>query len=138
MAIADARTAGYVAIFKGQHGGAMLPVFQGLDRYQSGQGLGDIFRGILRRVIPVALSVGKAALAAFTGAHEQGSSIKEALKATIRPATTAALSGTLEQIQKAQSEKAESEKAQKGAGRRKRKRVYKSKKRYSKQIGYNF
>ena len=58
MAIADARTQAYIAVFRNQHGVGGISVFQGTERYQSGQGIGDFFRGIFRRIIPVALNVG--------------------------------------------------------------------------------
>jgi ribosomal protein L12E/L44/L45/RPP1/RPP2 len=150
MAIPDARAQAYIAVFRNQHGSG-FPVFQGLDRYQSGQGFGDIFRGILRRVLPVAINVAKSALAAFSGAQEQGQSITESLKATMRPAAQAAMSGALEQFNKAQEEKkaqqaaaAEAKKeetaapAQTGTGR-KRKVVYKRAKKHKKnKFNYNF
>ena len=131
MAIPDARAQAYIQVFKNQNGG-QLSVFRGLDRYQSGQGFGDFFRGLLRHVIPVAINVGKAALGAFAGAHDQGASIQDSLKAAIRPATSAAIGSTIEQINKAQAGSA----AQAGIG--KRKRVYKHKKRSKKMINYNF
>jgi len=154
MAIADARTQAYIGIFRNQHGAGGISVFQGLDRYQSGQGIGDFFRGLLRRVIPVALGAGKAALSAFAGAHDQGSSLKDSLKAVIRPAIQAAAAGSMEQISKAQQEreekaaiqetindvkKAQEGPSQKGTGRRRRKRVYKVKShKRRKTISYNF
>jgi len=91
MAIPDARTTAYISFFKNQSGGSM-PVFKGLPRYQSGQGIGDIFRGIWRRVVPIALNVGKAALNAFTGAQDEGASFKDSFKATLRPVASAAIS----------------------------------------------
>ena len=56
MAIPDARADAYVGVFSNQQGG-QLQVFRGLDRYQSGQGFGDFFRGLLRHIIPVAVNV---------------------------------------------------------------------------------
>lgn len=127
MAIPDARADAYVGVFSNQQGG-QLQVFRGLDRYQSGQGFGDFFRGLLRHIIPVAVNVGKAALGAFSGAQDQGSTMQDSLRAIIRPAATAALGSTLDQINKAQS----------GSGKRKRKRVYKQKKRSNKVQKFNF
>jgi len=140
MAIPDARTEAYLNIFRNQHGAGGVPVFHGLSRYQSGQGLGDFFRSVLRRAIPVALGVGKAALSSFTGAAEEGRSLKDSLKAVVRPAIHAAALGTVEQLAQAQKEH-----AQTGKGRRrrrgglKRKRVYKVKShKRQKSISYNF
>lgn len=152
MSIPDAHVQAYLGVFRNQHGSG-IPVFQGLARYQSGQGIGDFFRGILRRVIPVALNVAKSALSAFSGAQEEGASIKDALRATLKPATQAAIRGTVEQITKAQevqaqkaqvqAQKAQIQEEQKGQGkRRKRKGVYKrrkhNKKKKSIPINYNF
>ena len=134
MAIPDAHTQAYINVFSGQSGGGGIAVYQGGSRYQSGQGIGDFFRGLLRHILPVALGVGKAALSAFSGAHDEGASIKDSFKAAIRPSIQAAAAGTVEQIQKAQQ----------GQGhRRKRRRVYKPKSRKrrrvkSKAINYNF
>ena len=133
MAIPDARTATYVNFFRSQRGGGDVPVFHGLGRYQSGQGFGDFFRGLLRRVIPIALNVGKSALSAMSDAQDSGASMQDTLKAAIRPAARAAIGGTLAQI----------DRAQQGGGRKhrkkKRKAVYKgvaAKK--SKHMAYNF
>ena len=68
MAIPDARTASYVNFFKSLRGGGVIPVFPGSGRYQSGEGFGELFPGILRRVIPIALNVGKSALTAMSDA----------------------------------------------------------------------
>ena len=109
-----------------------MPVFHGLGRYQSGQGFGDFFRGLLRRVIPIALNVGKSALSAMSDAQDSGASMQYTLKAAVRPAARAAITGTIAQI----------DTAQQGGGRKhakKRKSVYKGvagKK--SKLITYNF
>ena len=155
MAIADARTQAYIAVFRNQHGVGGISVFQGTERYQSGQGIGDFFRGIFRRIIPVALNVGKAALSAFSGAQDQGASFQDSLKAVIRPATQAVARGAMEQIEKVQQERAEKEQReqaekalgvapqpeQKGQGRRRRKygSVYKPEKyKRRKTVNYNF
>jgi len=128
MAIPDARTEAYLNIFRNQHGSGAISVFHGLDRYQSGQGLGDFFRGLLRRALPVALGVGKAALSSFAESSDEGKSIKDALKAVVRPAFSAAARGTADQLGRAQM----------GQGRR-RKRVYKAKShKRQKTISYNF
>jgi len=165
MAIPDARAEAYISVFRDQRGGK-LPVFEGLGRYQSGQGIGDIFRGIWRRVVPIALNVGKAALNAFSGAQDEGASFKDAFKATLRPAASAAVRSTVQEIERVQKAREpastvaapeitapnrisvpEIETArgkqpgieQYGHGRRKRKRVYKRKSgKRKKQMIYNF
>ena len=96
-----------------------MPVFHGLGRYQSGQRFGDFFRGLIRRVIQIALNVGKSALSAMSDAQNSGASMLDTLKADVRPAARAAIAGTIAQIDNAQ---------QAGGGKhkkRKRKSVYK-------------
>ena len=132
MAIPDARVVAYTNLFKSQMGGGAIAVYQGMPRYQSGKGFGDFFRGLLRRILPIALNVGKSALSAMSDAQEQGASFSDTLKSAVRPATKAAIHGTLTQI----------DKAQQGSGRkrgRKHKTVYKGHKaKRSKAIIYNF
>ena len=130
MAIPDARVYAYVAMFRSQHGAGYIPVYQGLARYQSGQGFGDFFRGLLRRVLPIALNVGKSALSAMADAQEHGASFTDTLKSGIRPAATTALRSTVAELTKAQ-----------GGSGLKRKNLYKgkkTKKRKSNSIVYNF
>ena len=131
MAIADARVVAYTNLFKSQMGAGAIAVYQGMPRYQSGKGFGDFFRG-LRRILPIALNVGKSALSAMSDAQDQGASFSDTLKSAVRPASKAAIHGALSQI----------DKAQQGSGRkrgRKHKTVYKGHKaKRSKAIIYNF
>ena len=69
MAIPDARVKAYVNLFNSQTGGGPIAVFQGLPRYQSGKGFGDFFRGLVLRILPIALNVGKSALPAMSDAQ---------------------------------------------------------------------
>ena len=132
LAIADARVAADTNLFKSQMGGGAIAIYQGLPRYQSGKGFGDFFRGLVRRILPIALNFGKSALSAMSDAQEQGASFSDTLNSAERPATKAAIHGALSQI----------DKAQKGSGRkrgRKHKTVYKGHKaKRSKAIIYNF
>ena len=132
MAITDARVMAYTNLFKSQMDGEAIAVYQGMPRYQSGKGFGDFFRGLLRRILPIALNVGKSALSTMSDAQEQGASFSDTLKSAVRPATKAAIHGALSQI----------EHAQQGSGRkrgRKHKTVYKGHKaNRSKAIIYNF
>ena len=102
MAIPDARTATYVNFVTSQRGGGGVPFFHGLGRYQSGQGFGDFFRGQLRRVIPIALNVGKSALSVMSDGQDSGASMQDTLEAVVRPAARAAIGGTIAQIDKTQ------------------------------------
>ena len=132
MAIPDARSAAYFELFKNQRGG-YLPVFQGTARYQTGQGFGDIFRGVIRTVLPVLLTGAKAFLSAFGDAQSHGSSLSDSLKASIRPTAMASLQAAHDQVSKVQG----------GSGR---KRLYKHKRKRRKNkklkedphITYNF
>ena len=74
MAIPDARVKAYVNLLRANTRGGPIAVFQGLSRYQSGKGFGDFFRGLLRRILPLALNVGKSALSAMGDAQQQGAS----------------------------------------------------------------
>ena len=72
MAIPDARVRAYMNIFKSQMGGGPIVVYQRLSRYQSGMGFGDFLRGLFRRILPIALNVGKSALSAMSDDQKQG------------------------------------------------------------------
>ena len=76
MAIPDARSEAYYQFFKNQKVG-YLQVFQGSSPYQSGHGFGDIFRGVVRSVLPILLSWAKAFLGAFGDAQKQGASFSD-------------------------------------------------------------
>ena len=101
MAIRDARVNSYVAMFRSQHGVGYIPVYQGLARYQSGQGFSDFFRGLLRRVLPSARNVGKSALSAMADAEEHGASFADTQVRHLTSCTTA-LRSTVAEITKAQ------------------------------------
>ena len=101
MAIPDARVRAYTNLFKSQMGGGLIAVFEGLPRYQSVKGFGDFFRCLLRRILPIALNVGKSALSAMIDAQEQGASFSDTLKSAVRPATKAAIHGAIIQIDEA-------------------------------------
>ena len=131
MAIPDARSVAYYEFFKNQRGG-YLPVFQGTSRCQTGNGFGDIFRGVVRTVLPILLSGAKAFLGAFGDAQSQGASITDSLKASIRPTAAASLTAAQEQIVK----------QQKGSGRKRlykhRKSIRNKRRKLNRNISYNF
>ena len=102
MDIPEARVNLFVAMFRSQHGAGQIPVYQGLARYQSGQGFGDFFRGLLRSVIPIALNVGKSALSPMADTQEHCDSFTDTLQSGIRPAATTALRSTVAELTKAQ------------------------------------
>jgi hypothetical protein len=76
-------SADYCAYYDSQMGGAQLRVFRG--GIQSGAGLGDILRGVLRFLIPIALR----GLGSFAGrtllGHQAGKTLGEAAKAAVGP-----------------------------------------------------
>ena len=76
-------SADYCAYYDSQMGGAQLRVFRG--GIQSGAGLGDILRGVLRFLVPVALT----GLGSFAGrtllGTQAGKTLGEAAKAAIGP-----------------------------------------------------
>ena len=80
MAIPDERVVAYTNLFKSQMGGGAIAVYQGMPRNQSGKGFCHLFRGLLRRIIPIALNLGKSALSARSEAQEQGASFSDTLK----------------------------------------------------------
>jgi len=132
MAIPDARTHAYLTAFR-QEGSGGMAVFRGLQRYQYGRGFGSIFGGLLRHLIPVLLNVGKSALESFTQSRSHGSSIKDALRQTIKPIAESALSSAAGEVTKSQTGTG---KKRKHKGKRK---SHKSKKgRTQPSIAYNF
>ena len=76
-------SADYCAYYDSQMGGAQPRVFRG--GIQSGAGLGDILRGVLRFLVPVALR----GLGSFAGrtllGTQGGKTLGEAAKAAIGP-----------------------------------------------------
>jgi len=88
-----------------QHGGA-LPVFIG-SQHQYGAGLGDILRGIFRRVAPVVGPILKSTLGTFFGeagsSLNQGKTFKESFTDALKPSLQTAITSTMENVKKAQS-----------------------------------
>ena len=76
-------SADYCACYDSQMGGAQLRVFRG--GIQSGAGLGDILRGVLRFLVPIALR----GLGSFAGrtllGTQAGKTLGEAAKAAVVP-----------------------------------------------------
>ena len=61
-------------------------------------GFGHFFQGLLRRIVPIALNVGKTAISAMRDAQEQVPSVKDTIKSAVRPATNAGIHRALSQI----------------------------------------
>lgn len=83
-----------------QHwGGATdLPMFSGASRYQYGQGLGDVLRGIWRFFRPVAVKGAQTLLKAGSEAIKEGADVKDVLRSTLRPTMGVVLGATAEQL----------------------------------------
>jgi len=96
----------YIALFDKQRGGD-LPVFVGARRYpyQGGAGLGDILRGLFRRVLPVAIKGVSSFFSGVSKAQDQGASFKDAAKSAIGPTVGALFESGKQQWNKYQEDK---------------------------------
>jgi hypothetical protein len=89
------KTAVYYRYYRSQSGGE-IPVFRG--GRQSGEGLGDILRGIFRFIAPIALR-GFSTFAGHTlDAHQKGASLKDAAKSALNPTLNSVTTGIAEQF----------------------------------------
>ena len=96
----DPRVELYKKAFTGRQSGGdgSIPKFYGLSRHQNGGGFGDVLRGLLRRVIPVANDGFAAFLRAGGESIKDGNTWKQALKSAIKPTIGAVLTATADQI----------------------------------------
>jgi len=97
----------YCRYYEAQSGGE-LPVFRG--GLQSGEGIGDFFRGLLRFVAPIAMRGIKTFAGNVMDAHQKGATLKDAAKGALKPTLGAVASSIGEQLQ------ARNEEAQAGSG----------------------
>ena len=97
----------YCRYYEAQSGGE-LPVFRG--GLQSGEGIGDFFRGLLRFVAPIAMRGIKTFAGNVMDAHQKGATLKDAAKGALKPTLGAVASSIGEQLQ------ARNEQAQSGSG----------------------
>lgn len=89
------KSAVYYRYYEAQRGGE-IPVFRG--GRQSGEGLGDILRGIFRFIAPIALR-GFTTFAGHTlDAHQRGATLKDAAKSALTPTLNSVTSGIAEQF----------------------------------------
>ena len=102
----DPRIEFYKAAFS-QRGvnGFDIPVFRGTSRYQYGQGLGDVLRGIVRFIPrlaqffkPVPMKGVQTFLKAGSQAIKKGATAKDIIKCTLKPTVGAVLSATVDQV----------------------------------------
>ena len=79
---------GYNSLRKYQYGGARLPVYHG-ERYQYGDGIGDIFRGIGRFLLPILSPIFSKGIGSFVSntasGLSSGQSLGEAAQSAIKP-----------------------------------------------------
>ena len=101
----DPRIEFYKAAFSQRGNGFDFPVFRGTSRYQYGQGLGDVLRGIERylpRVTqflkPVAIKNIQTLLKAGSEAIKEGATTKDVIKSTLKPTVGAVLGVTVDQV----------------------------------------
>ena len=76
--------------------GLGYPVFAGRAEY--GAGLGDVLKGLWRFFRPVAAAGAKSLLQASSQAMNEGASVKEILKASLKPTMGAVLGATTDQV----------------------------------------
>ena len=86
----------YCRYYEAQSGGE-LPVFRG--GLQSGEGIGDFFRGLLRFVAPIAVRGIKTFAGNVMDAHQKGATLKDAAKSALKPTLGAVASSIGEQLQ---------------------------------------
>lgn len=101
----DPRIEFYKAAFSQKGNGFDFPVFRGTSRYQYGQGLGDVLRGIVRYIPrvtqffkPVAMKGIQTLLKAGSEAIKEGATVKDVIKSTLKPTVGAVLGATVDQV----------------------------------------
>ena len=100
----DPRIEFYKAAFSQKGNGIDFSVFRGPSRYQYGQGLGDVLRGIVRyiRVTQffklVAMKGIQTLLKAGIEANKKGTTVNDVIKSTLKPTVGAVLGATIDQV----------------------------------------
>ncbi len=82
---------------RSQNGGE-LSAFHGNTQYQDGNGLGDLFRGSARFIIPILTRISRDYLAEAGAKVNVGASLKEALKSGIKSAAQGGLTGIADMV----------------------------------------
>ena len=95
----------YKAAFSQRGNGSELPLFSGTFRYQYGQGLGDVLRGIVHFISrvaqflkPMAIKGVQTFLKAGSEAIKEGSTVKDVIKSTLKPTVGAVFGATVDQV----------------------------------------
>ena len=101
----DPRIELYKAAFSQRGNGFEIPVFRGSSRYQYGQGIGDVLRGIWRFIPslarflkPVAIKGAQTLLKSSSEAIKEGATVKDVIKSTLKPTVDAVLGATVDQV----------------------------------------
>ena len=101
----DPRIEFYKAAFTQRGAGFDIVVFRGTSRYQYGQGVGNVLRGILRFIPtvaqflkPVAIKGAQTLLKSGSEAIKEGATIKDVIKSTLKPTVGAVLGATVDQV----------------------------------------
>lgn len=145
----DAQTNVYLQYYRNQNGGG-LDTFLGARRGQYGNGIGDVLKGILRTVLPIAARGASTFLSETFRNKDSGMDWKNAAKEAIGPTSQTTLDHAVSRITKRKASprttttkrrRHRKRKSNQKGGRRsrkvfKRKRRTKSKKRFSKRIKF--
>ena len=124
----DPKARAYYNLYKTHMGGG-FPVFQGARYPQYGQGFGDVFRNILKWILPVAGQAASTFIGALASNRASGANWKDSLKSSIAPTIMSTAQSGTEQLTNALSA-GNPLSAGKGRRRKKnRKSVYKGNKR---------
>ena len=101
----DLRIEFYMAAFSQKGNGFDFPVFRGTFRYQYGNGLGNVPRGIVRYMPkvtqflkPLAMKGIQTLLKAGSEAIKEGATVIDVIKSTLKPTVGAVLSATVDQV----------------------------------------
>ena len=101
----DRRFEFYTTTFSQKGNGFDFSVFKVTSRYQYGQGLGDVLRGIVRYIPrvtqlfkPVAMKGIQTLLKAGSKAIKEGATVKDVITSTLKPTVGAVLGATVKQV----------------------------------------
>ena len=101
----DPRIEFYKTAFSQKGNGFEFPVLSGTSRYQYGQVLGDVLRGIVRYIPrvtqffkPVAMKGIQTLLKAISESIKEGATVKDVIKFTLKPTVCAVVGATVAQV----------------------------------------
>ena len=101
----DLRIKFYKAAFPQPGNGFDIPVFKGTSRFQHGEGVGDVLRGILRIILTVAwflklvaIKGAQTHLKSGSEAIKESATIKDVIKSTLKPTVGAVVGATVDQV----------------------------------------